>query len=947
MIKLEKMTLKLMVSVLFVLSAVGFGEETAKDHDKSLKAYPVKESLDSDAKLFDYKQIELENGLDVITLEDFSTPIVAAQVWYHVGSKNEDPDRQGFAHMFEHMMFKGTDRVSDRDHFELIRSVGGTTNAYTSFDTTVYIQTLPANQLELALWLEAERMSFLKINQQTFNTERKVVEEELRMGENRPYGTLYKKTFAALFDKHPYQWTPIGKMAHLRAASVKELRNFWKEYYVPNNATLVIVGAVKHKEAQKLAKKYFSWIPKYPQPERVKIKEPEPQGERTIVIENENAPTGLVQVLWRTVPVGYKHEVVLDLLSSILGGGNSSRLYRDLVAENQIAVDAGSYTYNLEDDGIFAVNITEGPESDPDLITRKVKKHIAKIAAEGVTDIELQKARNQMLKQVVTQNLTIDSKARLLGTYAVKVGDLSKVNTRLEDINSVTEEDIQAAARKYLAADRALIVIVKENKGGTKDIAQAGVTAAPELEAPKPGREGVVRGEDFPDQAPVAELKDYKVSSEYKTEKLPNGLKIMVVENHEVPYVTVQLGLQGGAWTESKPGTAAMTLSMLTKGTENYSEGELAEELERYAIYLAGNAGMDTSQVQAGCLTPYTGKALELMSEIVLRPTFDSREFAKLSRQVITGLKIEQSSPKYLAANELRSRLYGKHPYSRPVEGEVSDVKALKPADLKLWWRKWSRPDKAALIFAGDITMKRAKELSRKAFGNWKIGLVEMGLVLPDIPDTEKTRIYLVDVPGSEQSEIRVGTLGFTRKRQPEYFTSRVVSSYFGGSFNSRLNETIRIDKGLTYGARGGWSARRMAGAFTVSTFTKNASTAETVEVIFDEIKRLRNEKPSPDVLENTKNYFAGSFVRTRETPQSVADDLWLIESHNLSSDYLDRLLKSIAETTASQCTDLAKSTIDPDEMILVVVGNAKEIQNDLEKIAPVTVVKENILRHN
>ncbi|MCD6392466.1 MAG: insulinase family protein [Planctomycetes bacterium] len=898
-------------------------------------------------KLFDYREIELGNGLKVVTLEDFSCPIVAAQVWYHVGSRNEDPGRQGFAHMFEHMMFKGTDRVAEKDHFAFIHRVGGTNNAHTGFDDTVYVQTLPADQLALALWLEAERMTFLKIDQASFDSERKVVEEELRMGENRPYGTLFKKEFAEIFKNSTYRWTPIGKLADLRAASVGELRDFWKRYYVPNNATLIIVGAVKHAEAQALAKQYFGWIPSEPKPERVTIREPKVSKSRTVVIDDENAPAGMVDITWRTVPRGHPDEVPLDLLSEILGGGNSSRLYREIVAERQLAVSADAMTFNLENDGVFGVNaVQQAGKDNADAILETFRKHIKRIQAGGVTSQELEKARNQSLKSAVTTNLSISSKASILGNAAVIKGDVSQVNRVFDEIRAVTVEDIQRVAKKYLTDDGQIVFIVKENaKGamaGEKDKEDVPVTAERELQAPAPGRTGVARPKDFPEKAPLADLQEYAVQPKYTRTVLANGLKVIVVENHEVPFISVSLGLVNGAWAERKPATASMTLQMLTKGTMRHTEGALAAELEQYAISLNGSAAMDTSSVVASCLSEHIDRTMSLLAEVVLQPTFNAGEFEKLKKQVITGLAIEQQTPQYIADREFRRRLYGGHPYARTVSGEVADVEALTPIDLKLWWNKFARPDKATLIFAGDISQDEAVSLAKRTLVGWNTGLIETGLVLPDFPPAKPTQIYIVDRPGSMQSEIRIGQLGITRHEQPDYFISHIVTLYFGGSFNSRLNRAVRVERGLTYGARGGYYPMNMAGSFRIGTFTKNESTAETVKVIFEQIKRLRDEPPAADVLADAKSFFAGSFVRNRETPQAVAGDLWLVESQRLGADYLERLMAAIAETTAQQSADFARRTLDAEKMVVVVVGDAEKIKANLEAVAPVTVIKEN-----
>jgi len=904
---------------------------------------PAAEQAKSARPLFDYRQIELDNGLKVITLEDFSCPIVAVQVWYHVGSKNESPGRQGFAHMFEHMMFKGTDRVGPTSHFDFIQRVGGSNNGYTSFDKTVYLQTLPANQLQLALWLEAERMAFLKIDQNAFDTERNVVEEELRMGENKPYGTLSKKIFAKLFKVHPYRWMPIGNLEHLRASSVPELRDFWTRFYVPNNATLIIVGAVKHAEAQALAKRYFGWIPRWVEPKRVKVREPRQTAAEELIIDDENAPAGMVQVIFRTVPAGHRDEVVLDLLSEILGGGNSSRLYRELVAEKQLAVSASASTYNLEHDGLFFTDAVQAPNAELSRIPKIISKHIEKVKAEGVTQQELTKARNQMLKRVVTEDLTIDSKARMLGSAAVVIGDTSRVNTMLDEIRAVKKEDLQKAANKYLTDAHALTVIVKQNtKGamaGAKDNETAPITAEPEEKAPAPGRKGVVRPEDFPAEAPFAELKQLKPKLEHTSARLDNGLKVMVVPNHEVPFVSVTLGLMNGTWTEAKPGTASMAMQMLTKGTTEHTEAQLAAELERYAISLAASAGQDTSQLNANCLTDHINRAMTLLAEVVLEPTFDKDEFEKLRKQVLTSLTVEAATPRYLADKEFRKRLYGEHPYARTVTGEPADVETLCAEDLKQWWNRFVRPEKAVLIFAGDIEHAKAVTLAEATLGNWKKQTAQPAVELGDIPAVTDTHIYVVDQPGSMQSEIRIGQLGITRHQQPQYFISRVVGYYFGGSFNSRLNDTIRVKKGLTYAAFGGYTARNLSGDFTISTFTKTDSTAETVQAAIDEIRRLQAQQPTEKELTSSKSYFAGSFVRTRETPQQVAKDLWLIESQKLGTDYLERLLAKIAQTTEKDCENLVDETLNPDKMIIVVVGDAAKIKDQLENIAPVTVV--------
>lgn len=896
-------------------------------------------------KPFDYQKVTLENGLTVITLEDFSCPIVAVQVWYQVGSKDENPNRQGFAHMFEHMMFRGTDTLGPEEHFSLIRKVGGTTNGYTSFDRTIYLETLPAEQLDLALWLESERMAFLRITKEDFATERKVVEEELRLRTNKPYGTVWEKLFDGIYEKHPYRWMPIGQLSHIRAASVDELHDFWLKYYGPNNATLIIVGAVEHSKAQAMAKKYFSWIESPATPPRVSIKEPPITESKEIIIKGEKAPAPVVGIGWRTVPISHKDSITIDLLSEIIGSGKSSRAHIKLVDAERLAIAVESGTYALQQDGLIGIGAVMNPlTAKPDKVIKELKNIVADIRDNGITETELLKAKNQMLKGTVVDNLTINNKARLLGAAAVEVGDIEYANRIVDDIKSITADDIKIVANKYLTDQKIFEVRVKKNILGelfnkSSDQEDALVNNSADVNDPIPGRGTSTRPADYPKQPPFAKAKNTKLNPEIKRTTLDNGLKILVVPNNEVEFVTVKLGLLYGAWSEQKTGSCSMAMKMLTLGTQNYTAQQLAEELETYAISLGASGGMDTSAVGMSCLSKEIDRGVSLMAEAVLRPTFPADEFEKEKIKLLTNLKIEEQSPKYLANKELKKQIFGDHPYSRTATGRTDAVKQLQVANTKKWWDTFSTPNKAVLIFAGDITEQKASELASKHFGNWETKPVP-AIELPGIPKNTDTHIYIVDDPKSTQSQIRVGQLGITRKVQPEYFTSRIVCDYFGFGFDSRLNKSVRIEKGLTYAIWGGYFADNFAGRFSISTFSKTDTTADAVRSILEQIDDLVHTGPTDEELTNSISYMTGSFVLNRETPQQIADDLWLIESQDLGDDYLDQLLNSIQNTTPEDCMALIEKTIQPDKMVVIVVGDAKKIEPELAKIAPVTMVK-------
>ena len=655
----------------------------------------------------------------------------------------------------------------------------------------------------------------------------------------------------------------------------------------------------------------------------------------------------ILAMAFRGVPLDHDDSMAIDLMTTILGGGESSRLYRRVVAEDELAVFAGAGALSLEQNGAVGAFAMLSPlGGKPDQALAAIEEEIKRLQTEPVTEAEFNKAKNQKLRSLVTANLSVSSKASVLGQAAVLEGDVSRVNERLAKIQALSREDIQRVARQYLDLDHAMTGRVKRNLLGTisgllgfgKE-EEAPITGEPETNPPSPGRTGVVRPAAYPQTPPQALLVDYDPSLPYQSGKLENGMVVYVVENHELPFVSVSLGLTGGAWTEAKPGSASMALSMLTKGTKNYDEAALAEELDARAISISGSASIDTSSVSMSCLTDQLGQGMALLGEVVLRPTMPEDEFRKLKKQKLTALAVATKEPSYLADRELRRRLYGKHPYARSAEGEPEDVKALTVEDARDWWNANARPAAVSLIFAGDVTLDRAMQLTHETFGAWKPAPEAAEIRLAEIPARQDTRIYLVDHMGV-QSQIRVGQLAFTRN-DPDYYISRVVSGYFGGAFSSRLNETIRVKKGLTYGARGGFSTKRMAGEFQVNTFSKNKSTVEAVAAILAEINRLQQEPPAEKELGNTKSYLVGSFPSDRETPQQVASELWTQRYMGLPDDFDAQLLAAVDDCTAQHCLTLANKRVDPDRLTIVVVGPAKQLQAELEKIAAVTVVKD------
>ncbi len=900
---------------------------------------------------FDYQTSMLDNGMQVITLEDHSTPVAAVQVWYHVGSKDEKPNRRGFAHMFEHMMFRGTQNIGPKAHFEYIRKVGGNANAYTSFDNTTYIQVVPSNQVDMVMWLEAERMAFLKINDDYFDTERKVVAEEYRRGQEQPYGSALEKVLAGMFEKHPYRWSPIGDMNELAQADAKELQEFWNTYYVPNNAALVVVGDVKHEDVVASAKSYFGWIPKYDEPPRVEVREPPQTEPKKIKIKERNGPVPIVALGYRTVPLGHKDEMALEMLGSILGGGESSRLWKQLVREQDAAMFALAGGFTLEHEGLFAAGAVLSPlGGSTSKALAALRAEIEKVKTEGVTEEELIKARNGLLASDIQSLTTVQSKAQRLGEAFMLKKDLASVNTDFADLTTITTDDIKRVANTYLVENQEVEIRIEPNmlgflvdqiRGGDDDDGKKDDDGggSEEIRGGGSGKPGLTRPDTLATTPPVSPPLSTDVAVKKFQKTLDNGLDVVVLPSDEVPYVTMWMGLEYGSFADpkDKQGTAYLALPMLGRGTASHPYEALTEELDRHAITLSGSAGLESANVTVGALNGEADRAMSLMSEVIREPAFPADELEEYVSQTTTGLMVTERSPDYLADRELRKRLYGEHPAARLPEGTAAGLRKITRDDLASWWGTHARPDAATLYIAGAIEPQRAFELAQAHFAQWTAEGKKPKVALPAVPPPAKTKIYLVDRK-SNQSQIRVGQTSITRQ-DARYPTARVVTEYFGGGFNARLNDTIRVKKGLTYGAGGGFRPGRFVGQFTVSTFSKTATVTETVATILEEVERMQKEGPSQSERDDSISYIVGSFAAARETPQALIRDLWRLELNELPDSYYADYLSAIRGVSGDAAVTAARDLVDPSKLVIVVVGPADKLKAGLSQIADVEVI--------
>lgn len=904
-----------------------------------------KQAAPAPAKI-EYSEETLDNGLRVIYAPLHQAPVVHVRVIYHVGSRDEQPDRRGFAHMFEHMMFRGSAHVKPEEHMKLIGVVGGYANAFTSFDTTQYVDTIPSNQLELALYLEADRMASFKVSEEIFRTERKVVAEEWRIRQNQPYGRVFDDFLNVAFTKHPYRWSPIGDMDDLAAAQPQELQAFFDRYYVPNNAILLIAGDIDVAATKKLVRQYFAWIPDGKKVERNIPAEPQHnQAVRSEV--SYAAPLPVVVIAYRTGGYGQNDDYALSLLATIVGQGESSRLYKALVSsENPLCMGVQAGYEAMEDYGGVGAGGMVMAGKSADEVEKVIVATLEEVAAGGVTQEELDKARTQHRVSLIESRETAENLASQLGEEAVMTGDAGRVNTALARLDAVTRQDIQAAAKKYIQPDNSVAFQVKPDRLAmlksmvTKEAKIPDAITAP---ATGPASQKAVdaRTVKFPDgYAKAPPIADAQIAAKFAKGQAGtiNGVQVIVMEDHRLPLVSWNLTMRSGSFSEpaGKEGLGDLTASLIQRGQADLDYQHLSEDLESRGISLSVKDGGDYTRLNGSATSDQLDHAVLRSRQMLLEPSFPQDEMAKLKMQTVNSLKVAREQPRTVAEQDLKAALYGDSVFGRYATPQ--SVSGIGLDDVKRYYKNVFQPDGAYLIISGDVTISRGRDLAKRLLSGWTYSgaAPKVDYTVPE--PARKRRILVVDRPEGEQATIYMGVRSYTN-RNPQKYAGSVASKILTSGIDSRLGKYVRAEKGLAYGVWGVFSPDRNKGEFEGGTDTSLETAGAAVEAMFKVFEDMRREPVSDVELTEAKTRVAGGMVMGIQTIGQQAEYRGAVILNDYPVDYYDAYPAKIAAVTAEQVQDVMKEYARDDRMQIVVVAPAQKVKAQLEELGEVVVV--------
>ena len=864
-----------------------------------------------------FTRFVLDNGLTLVVHEDRKAPIVAVNVWYHVGSKNEPEGRSGFAHLFEHLMFTGSENFND-EFFKATELLGATNqNGTTNTDRTNYYQTVPTSALDSVLWLESDRMGHLlgAVDQARLDQERGVVQNEKRSRENQPYGRVWDAITAATYpDDHPYGHSIIGSMDDLEAASLEDVQGWFRDYYGPANATIVLAGDISPEEAREKVERYFGAIPPGPpvtQPARMIA--PMTGAQREIMYDRVGQPR--LYKVWNVPPAGDADADYLGMLGQVLSSGRTSRLYRRLVHEDQVATQVSAGVSESEIGSQFQVTVTGKAGQDLAALEAIVDEEMARLLRDGPTPDELERARTAVGAGFVRSMEAIAGKADFLAENQVFHGDPGAWRASYDRLLAARPGDLVAAGRAWLS------------------------TGSYALEV-RPFPEYAARGEDVDrahgvppaGAAPVADFPDVEEFT------LSNGLKVRLVERDSVPTVAMNLIFDAGAAVDpdGETGLAVLAAGVLTSGTDSLDALQISDRLQLLGTTLGAGSSLYSTSVSMTALSSRVGPSLELFADVVQNPAFRPEDFARVQAMQIAGIQQSSRSPGAVAGRILAASLHGPdRPEGRPAAGTESSVAALTPADAEAWHAAWFRPDNATLVVVGDLSAAELQPQLERALGRWRAPAAP----LPARPEPAarptpgaRPRILLVHRPGP-QSTIVGGRIAaaFDPATEPAV---DVMNTALGGAFTSRINGNLRVDKQWAYGAGAGVGMGRGARTYSASASVQADKTAESLVELDRELREVVSTRPLTEAeLAPARASIVLGQAGGWETNAGVMGELATMVVYDVPETYPDAYAPRVSATTVEQAAAAAREIVGSGPTTWVVVGDRADLEPKLRAL--------------
>jgi len=875
-----------------------------------------------------YSRTVLPNGLQVIVHEDHSDPVVAVYVNYHVGSGREEPGRSGFAHLFEHMLFQGSQHVGDDLHFKHVSEAGGTLNGTTNEDRTLYYETLPSNQLELALWLEADRMGFLlpAVTQEKLDNQRDVVRNERRQNyENRPYGQVSGAIAAAMYPAgHPYSWLTIGSHEDLEAATLEDVHAFFRRWYGPNNATLAIGGDVDRDEVLALVETYFGPIPRGPE---VQAPTPRPARlERSVrLVQEDDVQLPQLNVSWPGTHRYSEDDAALDLLAMVLSENKASILDRALTVDRVLAQGVSARNSSSEIAGTFDVSITAAPDVDLDTLESELHRLLGQLAETGVDPEQLQRMKNRYEADFVRRLETVSRKTSMLSEYNTFRGEPDSFGADLAAHLAVTPEDVRAVLRRYLVGRPAVTLsVVPEGELG---LAASGRT--PEQVA----AEAAFDREAKPGAAPTPEFRSPAVWHA----TLANGVEVTGTPLAELPMTTLSLSIPGGRLRESpeRLGISSLTAELMNEGTRELSTTELADALDFIGADLWVRADDDELTVGLSALDKHLSAAMELLADVLLEPRFDPADFERLKVQRLARIDTRGDNIRGIAGTAWDRLMYGEDTIAGlPSAGTHETVAALTLDDVKTFHRASLDPRRSRLVVASGLDASAVEDLFADVVARWQapdspVAAAKLGTPGEASARRGGARLFLIDKPGAAQSEVRIGHMSVA-STDDDYWPLTVLNYVLGGSFSSRINMNLREDKGYTYGARSNFGGGLRPAPFVASAGVKTDVTAPSVQEFMKELTAIL-DGVTDEELAFAKSALTQAQLRQYESSRARLGLVDSISQYGWPDDYVEARLRRLEALTADELKALAAEHLHPGEMTILVVGDKETVLEGLQ----------------